>query len=164
MVACVFASCAREQIGGSAATEPGNNGESGNTSNNGPLTLYVSNYEGGFGRVWIENAIARFEKLHKNDTFSDNRVGAKLELTSSINETAGGGMIQGLSEKAHDIFFSESIYYYDLVSTGYALDMTDVVTEVLSEYGEDRSIEDKMDPIISNFFKTSEGKYYGIPH
>ena len=42
--------------------------------------------------------------------------------------------------------------------------MTDVVTEVLSEYGEDRSIEDKMDPIISNFFKTSEGKYYGIPH
>ena len=174
MVVSVFAGCAREQIGGTTTTtssnnETSSNGNSGDetketTPNNGPLTLYVSNYEGGFGRVWVENAIARFEELHKNDTFSDNRVGVKLELTSSINDTAGNSLIQGLPENAHDIFFSESIYYYDMVSTGYALDITDAVTEVLSEYGEDRSIEDKMDPIISDFFKTSEGKYFGIPH
>lgn len=128
------------------------------------LQLYVSNYEGGFGKVWLEEAAKRFEQLHKDDTFSNGRVGVEIKITSSINGTAGSSFVQNLGTNSNDIFFTEDAFYYDVTAGGFALDISDVVTETLSAYGENRSIEDKMDDALVNFFKTADGKYYGLPH
>lgn len=128
------------------------------------MQLYVSNYEGGFGKVWLEEAAKRFEELHKDDEFSNGRKGVDIKITSSINGTAGSNFVQGLGNNTNDVFFTEDAFYYDVMAGGYALDITDVVTETLSGYGENRSVEDKMDQSLVDFFKTSEGKYYGLPH
>lgn len=128
------------------------------------LTLYVSNYEGGFGKVWLEKAAERFEELHKDDVFADGKVGVDIRINSSINGTAGSSFVQGLGSNTNDIFFSEDTFYYDVTAGGYALDITDIVTEKLSAYGEDKTIEDKMDSSLVNFFKTSDNKYYALPH
>lgn len=60
------------------------------------------------------------------------------------------------------MFFTEAIYYQDLVSSGKVLEITDAVTEPLTEFGEEKSIEDKMFPNHVNYFKTQD-KYYAIP-
>ena len=147
-----FAGCTRE------AVNPVDEGS------NSKMQLYVSNYEGGFGKAWLEEAADRFEELHKNDTFSNGKVGVEIKLTSSINGTAGSNFVQGLGTNTNDIFFSEDSFYYDVVAGGYALDITDIVTEPLTMYGEGQSVENKMDEALVDFFKTSDGKYYGLPH
>lgn len=118
------------------------------------MQLYVSNYEGGFGKVWLEEAAKRFEELHKDDEFSNGRKGVDIKITSSINGTAGSNFVQGLGNNTNDVFFTEDAFYYDVMAGGYALDITDVVTETLSGYGENRSVEDKMDQSLVDFFKT----------
>ena len=51
--------------------------------------LRISNYQGGFGRVWLDNAAARFEEKYKNESFEPGKTGVEIHITSSINDTAG---------------------------------------------------------------------------
>ena len=53
--------------------------------------------------------------------------------------------------------------YYQLISGGYLLEITDAVTKPLTEYEEDKSIVGKMYADDVNYFKTDDQKYYAVP-
>lgn len=128
--------------------------------------LKVSNYEGGFGRVWLDEAAKRFEDKYKDLELGDGRKGVNVNIESSKNGTAGQSLIANLSKSEYHVFFAEDTYYYSLTSSNAVADITDIVTGSLSEItngAETGTIEAKLDPTIKSLYDL-DGKYYALPH
>jgi len=126
--------------------------------------LNISNYEGGYGREWLDKAAKRFEERYKDYSFEEDKKGVKVNIFSSINGTAGSSFVSGLKANTSDVIFTEDVFYYDLIAKEGAVDISDIVTADLTEWDEEKTIEDKLDRSLIDFFKTSEGKYYALPH
>ena len=125
--------------------------------------LYVSNYDGGVGSGWLEDElIPRFEKDFADKEFVPGTKGVQVWVTPHRKNLTDLG--PKMSTAKEDVYFLEDVNYYQAISEGYFLDITDIVTEPLTAYGETESIEDKLYDDQVNFYKTSNGKYYGLPH
>lgn len=127
--------------------------------------LYVGTYDGGLKTAWITKAAARFEALYADTEFEPGKKGVEIIITP--NKNYGGTTFRSdILSSREEVFFIELSDYYELMTydqTNRLLDITDAVTTPLTEYGESKSIEDKMYASDVSFFKTSEGKYYGLP-
>jgi hypothetical protein len=124
--------------------------------------LYVSNFNGGVGNVWLNKAIQRFCDEYADYKFTDDTKGVQVWVDNHTND---GGKIEASIEGAQqNVYFLEQTTYYNFVNNKLLLDITDMVQEDLTKYGESRSIEDKMTKEQKDFFKTKEGKYYALPH
>lgn len=127
--------------------------------------LYIGNVNQGFGEDWLQYGIKpRFEELYKDTSFEEGKTGVQLV----INETDyGTGLISKISGDTNEVYFTESVAYYQFVNAGKLLDITDAVTTPLTEYGEERSILGKMNTDAANYFDTDdteEGKrFQAIP-
>lgn len=124
--------------------------------------FYVSNFDGGFGDEWLYKAIDRFNAVYGETSFEDGKVGVQFHIDPSKNQ--GGAIAETIKTSRNAVFFTETVNYYDYVNEGLAADITDIVTEPLTAYGESGTIADKFNTQQRNFYKTSDGKYYGIPH
>ena len=121
--------------------------------------LYISNFNGGYGSEFLVNAINRFCEMYKDTEFIPGTKGVQIwvDQHKGLNpETMNGSR--------DEIYFLENMNYYDMLYSGYLLDITDMVTEKLTAYGENQSIEDKIPETYRNYFKTEQGKYYALPH
>ena len=172
MTASMFAGCRGE--------DGPNGGTGGNREEDTTKTqLYTSNYEGGYGRVWLDNAIARFEKEYENYEFEpgSGKKGIQIHVDSSINGKAGSTYIEGVTSGDFHVHFTEDTFYYDLTSVGAGADITDIVTKAYpGEYWDEaqtkpKTIESKMDVTVKEFFGqetmvNGEEKvvYKGLPH
>lgn len=123
--------------------------------------LYVNNYNRGYGNDWLYQVAARFEELHKNDSFEEGKTGVQIIIDP--NDQGGNALLDQIATSRGDVFFSEFVYINEFVNRNLVADITDEVTSILSQYGEDRSIEDKMSDYQKNYYQIN-GKYYGIPH
>lgn len=129
--------------------------------------ITVGNYGGGFGVEWLNNVIARFEEKYKDVEFEPGKKGVQVNPRSDMT-MYGSTLLSGTT--SYDVYFTESTFYRDVVAAGKAADITDIVTEKLTAYGEERSIADKLgtrSEDLAGFFKIGSGenvKYYGLPH
>ena len=123
--------------------------------------LYVSNYDGGFGDEWLYSAKTNFEALYENESFEEGKKGVQVWITPS--ELNGPDLMNGVLGAREQVFIAQSVYYYDYLSTGCMLDISDVVTNPLSEFGENNTIENKLLKEQKDFLKVNE-KYYAVPH
>ena len=143
----------------------GNNtsgGENNRPIDYGKTQLSVSNFNGAFGMDWIYEAIKRFETKYQDTEFEEGKKG--VQVTATPVKTVATGIITTMQDSATEIYFNEQVYYYDAVSSGLFLDISDVVTEVLSEFGESGTIEEKLTKEQQEYYKTADGKYYALPH
>ena len=126
--------------------------------------IYISIYTGGVGIEWLNNAIEGFEEKYANTSFEEGKMGVEVvPAATDKSSTAGNALLAGLSGNTNDVFFTEGIYYYDILAQNGAAEITDMVTSDLSEFGEEGTLEDKMDDALIDFYKTAEGKYYALP-
>ena len=125
--------------------------------------LTVATYDGGVGRAWLDEAAARFEEKYKDAThFQEGRTGVKISVDGDKDKYGG----KTLAEKAltKDVYFTEGVEYYTYVKQNKVADITDVITGSMATYGEEGTIEDKMDASFKSFMtKGTEGKYYMVP-
>lgn len=147
------------------ATPTGPNDDHKEEINTEATQLYVFNYGGGFGREWLDAAKQRFEALHAEDSYEEGKKGVQIlidhrkeSLTSEQYKTS-----------SNEVFFTEGVNFYDLYNGGTFLDITDAVTEPLSDIDADdtQSIEDKMYEEQRDFYGVTENgetKYYAVPH
>ncbi len=128
--------------------------------------LYVYNFAGGYGSDWLTALKTRFEEKHKNDTnWEEGKTGVQV-FVSAEKDSISDISSQILNNK-EEVYFSEYAYYYTLKSQGVLGDITEAVTDKLTEYDESESIEDKLSREQKEYFGVSEGggvKYYGVPH
>ena len=125
--------------------------------------LYVQNFEGGFGSDWLYSVKARFEEEHKTDVYETGKQGVQI-IVAPPAKTDGISLRPNLNGTVSEVFFNESVYYYDYIKDGLLLDIRDAITTPLTEYGESESIYDKMTAEQRAYYETSDGGYYGIPH
>lgn len=125
--------------------------------------LHVSVYNGGVGRDWLDAHIVRFEEEYKNYEFIPGKKGVQVWVTPHKSSMAAiSGKLNGAKE---DVYFLEHVNYYDMIAQGHFMDITDLVAnDVLDEYGENVTIESKMHEKVKEYLKTSDGKYYALPH
>lgn len=128
-------------------------------------TLRVATYEGGVGAEWLENAAARFEERYADAKFEPddpNKTGVNVIVTESKRYN-GETMLDSLKSETADVFFTETVNYYDHVNRGNFADITDIVKdETLEEFGEESTILSKMDTAFADYLSV-DSKFYGVP-
>ena len=125
--------------------------------------LYVGNMNYGFGDAWLNAAKTAFEERFKDYEFEPGKMGAQLFIDNG-SQYGGNTLISTVGSTGMDVIFGESTAYNDFVNTGHFLDITDIVTEPLTEYGETRSIADKLTPVFGEYLRMENGKYYALPN
>lgn len=123
--------------------------------------LYVMNFDGGFDSEWLDAVRKRFEKMYENTEFEPGKKGVQVRKIKAKND--GQTIRSKLDATGGEVFFNESVYYYDYLADDLLLDITDMVEEKLTAYGETQSIADKMTDEQKAYY-LSDGKYYGVPH
>ena len=119
--------------------------------------LRIGNYYGGLGDGWLNELKRQYEKLHPD---------VQILITNDKPSFTPDQLKNSIATDKHQLYFVEKQYYYDLVNDGKLADVTDVVTEKLTKYGEDVSIAEKIsDDTLREYYggKTTGNKYYGLP-
>ncbi len=119
--------------------------------------LYIGNYDGGLGDDWLKELKRRYEDLHPD---------VQIMITSDKPMFLPDTLINSIATDKHQLYFTEKQHYYDMVTDGKLADITDVVNEKLTEYGEDVSIADKIaDDSLKQYYggELTGGKYYALP-
>lgn len=130
--------------------------------NSNTTVLSVLNYDGGVGSEWLDVVAKKFEEKYKEVSFEDGKKGVTIQIS---NEKLNGA--DGVTNNTFDVWFAESVKYLDLISTGQVMDITDMVTESLSEITDGKesgTIEDKLTTEQKAALTASGGKYYVLPH
>ncbi len=139
-------SCGGTQVGGGEDTE-------------GKTTIQVATYNGGLGMDWLKDAAKQFEELYKDASFETGKTGVSVK----ISECEGGDMLATRTLNK-DVYLTENVdYFTQYVNKGKLADISDVVTEKLTEFGESKSISDKLDTSMNSYLTAKDGKYYAIP-
>lgn len=127
--------------------------------------LLVATFDGGIGADWIIEAGERFEEAFADTSFEEGKKGVQVKVLKSTNY-GGETILDTLQAEEADVWFTETVNYRDHINAENFADITDIVTEKLDKYGENKSIADKMDENFRNFLNvgTEDGaKYYAIP-
>ncbi len=130
--------------------------------NDNKVNIYVQGFDGGYGQDWLDELETRFEEKFK-DYSINGKTGVDIHVT--LNRDTGVSLLDKMSATTGEIFFTEQVPYYSFVNKNLALDITDIVTDKLTEYGENESIEDKMNDELKNSYaivKNGQKKYYGL--
>ena len=122
--------------------------------------LHIGTLDKGIGTTWLTEAASMFEELYKDsEDFQKGRKGVKVHVTGS---TQYDGAYIARSTLNKDIYFTEGIPYIEVAKKGKFLPLTETMNEVLSSYGETRSIKDKIDPAFLDYINV-DGELYAIP-
>ena len=126
--------------------------------------IYVGVYDAGVGTEFIESAKQKFEQKYKDESFEPGKKGVEVRIDSQ-RQYAGSTLGSIIKSNTNEIFFTESVDYYSLLAQNALVDISDIVTEKLTDFGETRSIEDKMYDEHKSYFKSaaSGNKYYAVP-
>lgn len=128
-------------------------------------TLIVGNWDGGVGDEWLESAIAKFEEKYADTSFEEGKKGVQVIIGSNNKTTMEGETLKDIiltDDTKDEVFFTEAVFYQWWARNGKMLDLTEVVNEKLTDFGEEESIADKMDEDHLNAL-TIDDKIYALP-
>ncbi len=103
----------------------------------------------GFGDKWMENAAKMFEEKFAEETFETGKKGVQIHVVYAKDEFTGYNFYQSYNSRSEDMYVGADInvaMYND--SHLYKLD--DLVDEPLEEFGETKSIREKLLPWAEN--------------
>lgn len=127
--------------------------------------LYVGQEANGYGTAWCEEIAEAFEKWAANKEYEPGKKGVQVKIATK--GFTGGPFLNEIESSRVNVFFSEEMYYWDYVSQGVLMDVTEAITTPLSEFGETETIEEKMVKNNGEQLKYSltglDGKYYALP-
>lgn len=124
--------------------------------------LYVSNFDGGYGDVWLQDLKAEFEQANAEKSFESGKTGVQVVIDN--DKTTGDNLLQRVAGSQNNVYFCESVFYYDYLNAGVMADITDLLNEDLSDLGDTGTILDKFSEQQKDYYRANDGKYYGIPH
>lgn len=126
----------------------------------GKTILKVGTYDGGVGTAWLDDAAKAFEEKYAGVSFNAGEMGVKVDVVGTKGYN-GATLLDGTLDR--DVYFTENVSYFDHVNKGNFANITDIVTETLTEYNETTSIEGKLDKLQQDYLKAKDGQYYAIP-
>lgn len=152
MMTLVLAAC------GGSTSKPGGDGSS--KDETGKSILTVATYDGGLKSEWLSEAATRFETKFADTSFETGKKGVSVKVLADKKYNGSTLLSSSLTS---DVYFTEDVSYFEHVNKGNFADISGLVTAPLSDFGETRSIEDKLDTNYADYLKAKDGKYYAIP-
>lgn len=125
------------------------------TADSNKTQLYVGYYNGGLGMQWLKEVKALFEAKYPE---------YQIMIDSGKDEYLSNVLESNIKTNRQDMYLTDSNDYYTFVQDGLFLDLTDAMTTPLTEYGEDKSIADKMNDSLDAYYQTNDGKYFAAPY
>lgn len=127
---------------------------------NGNATLIrVSNYGGGIGRAWLDEAIVRFKEQVKDVSYENGKSGVEFAVTHNINVS-----FDDMKGSGEHLYFTVGDVR-TLIQQGLFMDIDDIVKEVVdTRDGTEITIEDKLPEDSRYKFQGTDGKYYCLPY
>lgn len=129
--------------------------------------IYVYNFAGGYGSDWLVSLKKRYEELHKDDVYEEGKKGVQIYINAQ--KTGIDGYMSNILDNRDEIYFTEYVNYYTLLSKGLVADISAAVTGDLSAYGDSAgtTIAGKLSSVLQDYYGIDENgttKYYAIPH
>ncbi len=135
-------------------------GQQNKNNNSGKTSIFVINFDGGIGSEWLYDDIKEFEKLVADKSYESGKKGVYIDVDRAMNIGAAT-----MNTSGYHLYFDEvQTNVRKFADNNYLVDLTDIVTTPLTEYGEEESIVDKIDSVYLNNLVGSNGKYYGLPY
>ncbi len=126
--------------------------------------LAIANENGGWGDQWLRRTATAFEEFYKDTVFEEGKKGVQVTIDNkAVGEVQGSGALNKMEGSRDVIWFTESADYLDYANSGKILEITDLLTTPLTEYGESKAIIDKMDDFLVDNLKLND-KYYMLPY
>ncbi len=129
--------------------------------------LYIGNYDGGYGHVWLDHLIEGFEQKYAETSFEEGKKGVQIVVQNNKN-LSGDKLYTSMASSINEIYFTENFNYYTFVNENKVLDLTDLVTTTNYQDGLDgKTIESKMNDVQKAYYGAevnSNTKYYAVPH
>ncbi len=148
----------------------GNTDDSTKPLDEGKTQLYVYSYPGGYGNDWLTKVSERFEKAYEDYEGVNGKVGVQI-MPDTENKTIGTSFLDTVLTEKNEVFFTESVFYYDWVkgdgTSDKLLDLTTAVTTPLTDLNESKSVYDKMTPEQQSFLNAgteADKKIYAVPY
>lgn len=116
--------------------------------------LYVGYYNGGYGLTWLKEAKRQFE-----EKYSDYQI----MIDTGKDEYLSDALRSNIKTNRQDMYIGVAMAYNDFLADGTLLDITEAVTTPLTEFGETKSIADKMNESLKNYYQV-DGKFYAVPY
>lgn len=120
--------------------------------------LYVLNYQGGYGKKWLEAAASRFEALNADKSYESGKKGIQVVIKEEKTTPQNANIKSGKNE----VIIFENMKYESLVNDNVCADITKYITEA-NQFETSKTIESKLYDDQKNFFNMG-GKYYAVPH
>lgn len=132
--------------------------------------LWVKYYNGGVGKVWIEEAIKRFTDDYAEVSFQDGKKGVQV-IADYAKETYSSEKIKN---DVNNVYIGVNYNYQDIAATGAAMNITDVVNSTpivnvddnRNEVTESATIKSKINPERQNIYNlgsSADERYYALP-
>jgi ABC-type glycerol-3-phosphate transport system substrate-binding protein len=124
--------------------------------------LYVYNYNGGIGTLWLDILADEFEEKYKEISFEPGKKGVQIIVQRGKDSPTV------LSNSMYQVLFTQGTPYNDFISKKQLIEITDIVVEKslsdVSDGKENGTIADKMDKNQIEAFTAVDGKHYVLPH
>ena len=124
--------------------------------------LVIGYKAAGYGSVWVENAKKMFEEKFANYSFEEGKTGVQVWITHGKDEFTGWTFYNALPGRTEDMYLGADIWYTSYNETE-IYDFSELVKEPLTEFGEEKSIADKVLPYIKEMGFWSEEGIWLIP-
>lgn len=131
------------------------------TIDNERTQLYVNTFLAGLGDRWVQEYATAFEEFYKDTSFEEGKKGVQVVIDYTYS--SGLDTLKDLVSTRSEVIWAEQANYTQIVAANIAYDISDWVTEPLTEFGEDVTIEDKMDDSLVNYYRGVDGKMYALP-
>lgn len=116
--------------------------------------IYVGYFNGGLGLTWLTEAKEAFEAKYPQ---------YQIMIDTGKDEYGSEILVSNMKTNRQDMYVLDGSDYYKFIKNDLLADLTEAVTTPLSEFGEDKTIEGKMNESLRAFYKTNDGKYYASP-
>ena len=123
--------------------------------------LYVANYNGGVGEIWLDNVAKRFEEAYKDVSFEDGKTGVQVVVAHDKSYN-GNVLVNTIANDTNEIYFSGGVPYAEWIINGKMKDITNLVKNVRNEKDQ-KTIYEKLYDSDKAALAVND-KYYAIPH
>lgn len=125
--------------------------------------IIVEVFDAGYGSAWVSSLAEAFEQKYADKVFEEGKMGVQVLVRPNITTANGESLISYINKSETDVYVTQAVAYYDFVNSGYLMDLTEAYTTPLTEYGENKSVLDKMYEDTKEYLLTDDGKLYGVP-
>ncbi len=128
--------------------------------------LYVATYGGGYGTAYLVDLKQRFEEAYKDREFElgTGKKGVQVLYQDDKDDYVADALVDNIAYEDNEVFhLSGDALNKFLASPEIQIaDLTDIMDDPLTEFGETRTIEDKLRPTQIEHYKR-DNKYYSLP-